>query len=578
VVIRWGELVVPGAPPFDFDRQTAAAQSRQFGYNCDFVWFLPLPGRSTEGSPPERALLVVNHEYTSEELMFRGYSGGATATAEQIRVGIAAHGLSVLEIERVGASGQWRPARRGLRRNRRITGDTPLVLTGPAAGAALLRTAADPGGTRVRGTLSNCGGGTTPWGTILTGEENFNHYFVGADGVPDPARAALARYGFSTTTRVPAGHRGWERVDERFDLTRHPNEANRFGWVVEIDPYDPESVPRKRTALGRFKHEAADVTLTRDRRMAVYMGDDERFEYLYKYVSTDRLRPGDGAADRAHNRTLLDEGTLHVARLTGDSPAVELDGSGKPPSDGAFDGRGEWIPLVTGGTSHVAGMSADEVLVHTRLAADRVGATRMDRPEEVERNPVTGAVYVALTNNKARTPAQVDEANPRAANKHGHVLELVEDDADPGARTFGWSIPLVCGDPGDPATYFAGYDKTKVSPISCPDNLAFDAAGNLWIATDGNALGSHDGLFAMPLAGPERGRVKQFLSAPTEAEVCGPLITPDQRSCFVAIQHPGERDGASVDHPASTWPDGGPPRPSVVAVWRTAPGSGRIGA
>ncbi|RAY13636.1 phosphatase [Actinomadura craniellae] len=553
VVVRWGDPVLPGAPAFDFEKQTAAAQARQFGYNCDFVSFFPL-GK-------DRALLWVNHEYTNEELMFRGYTGGATATEEQIKIAMAAHGGSLVEIVRAGRSGQWKLETRGSRRfNRRITTSTRMELTGPAAGHPLLRTQADPKGRTVLGMLNNCAGGVSPWDTILTAEENFNQYFGASAGVPAEAQPALARYGISTSA-LPG--RRWDRVEERFDLTKHPNEANRHGWIVEIDPYDPHAAPRKRTHLGRFKHEAANSSLSKDGRAVIYMGDDERFDYIYKFVSTERYHRG----SRRHNMTLLDHGTLYVARLTGDSPPAEIDGSGELPSDGAFDGSGVWIPLVRGDKSYVPGMTAAEVLIHTRLAADKVGATKMDRPEDMERNPKTGAIYVALTNNTARTAAQVDEANPRPGNKHGHVLEIVEDRNDVGATKFRWSVPLVCGDPSDPTTYFAGFDKSKVSPISCPDNLAFDSDGNLWISTDGNALGTNDGLFAMPVEGRERGYVRQFLTVPLAAETCGPLITPDQRTVFVAVQHPGEGGTASPENPVSRWPDGDQPRPSVVSVW-----------
>ncbi|MDH2429415.1 PhoX family phosphatase [Sphaerisporangium sp. TRM90804] len=558
VVVRWGDPVLPDAPAFDFDNQTAAAQAKQFGYNCDFVTFFPM-GR-------DRSLLWVNHEYTDENLMFRDWSTGDTATVEEIKIGLAAHGGSVVELERARDTGQWKLVTKGRRRyNRRVTAQTRMRFSGPAAGSDLLRTAADPRGTTVYGMLNNCAGGTTPWKTVLTAEENFNQYFVGGNGVPEAQKASLTRYGVSTTTAIPSGNRRFDRVEERFDLAKHPHEINRFGWIVEIDPFDPDSTPVKRTALGRFAHEGATTTITRDGRLAVYMGDDGRFEYVYKFVSKDRYIPG---FDR-HNFSLLDEGTLYVAKFTGDSPAAEIDGTGKLPSDGGFDGSGTWIPLVSGDRSYVEGMTAEEVLVYTRLAADKAGATKMDRPEDIERNPVNGAVYVALTNNTNRTAAQVDEPNPRAANKHGHVLEIVERRNDPAATTFSWAVPLVCGDPADPATYFAGYDKTKVSPISCPDNVTFDAEGNLWISTDGNALGSNDGLFAMPLAGPERGHVRQFLTVPVGAETCGPLILDDQRSVFVAVQHPGELTGASPDAPASHWPDGGSsqPRPSVAVAW-----------
>nr|WP_204068667.1 PhoX family phosphatase [Planobispora siamensis] len=558
-VVRWGDPVLPDAPAFDFENQTAEAQAKQFGYNCDFVTFFPM------GS--NRGLLWVNHEYSDEALMFRGYAGGNAATEEQIKIGLAAHGGSVVEIERVGGSGQWRLVTRGRRRyNRRVTAQTPMRFTGPAAGGDLLKTAADPSGTTVLGMLNNCAGGTTPWGTVLSGEENFNQYFVLGSGAPEADKAALRRYGIDTTSTTPSGRR-FDRVEERFDLSKHPHEANRFGWIVEIDPFDPDSTPIKRTALGRLAHEGATTTLAKDGRVVAYMGDDSRFEYVYKFVSKKRYIPG---YDR-HNRTLLDEGTLYVAKFTGDSPAAEIDGSGKLPSDGQFDGSGQWIPLVTGNVSHVPGMTAAEVLVFTRLAADKVGATKMDRPEDIERNPVTGGVYLALTNNSNRTAAQVDEANPRPSNRHGHVLEIVERRNDAGATTFAWWLPLVCGDPNDPATYFAGFDKTKVSPISCPDNVAFDRDGNLWISTDGNALGSNDGLFVMPVTGRERGYLRQFLTVPIGAETCGPMITQDQRSVFVAVQHPGEVNGASPEAPASHWPDGGTsqPRPSVAVAWHT---------
>jgi secreted PhoX family phosphatase len=554
VVARWGDPVTADAPAFDFDHQSPEAQAKQFGYNCDFVTLFPMGAN--------RGLLWVNHEYTNENLMFRGYTNGAAATEDQIRIALAAHGGSVVEIERVRGTGQWKLVTTGRRRyNRRVTAQTPMRFSGPAAGSDLLKTAADPKGRTPVGMLNNCSGGSTPWGTVLTAEENIDQYFVNGDKVPAAQLPYISRY--TITTGAPSSSRRFDRVEERFDLAKHPNEANRFGWVVEIDPFDPDSTPVKRTALGRLKHEAANTTLARDGRVVVYMGDDSRFEYIYKFVSKNRFIPGN---DR-HNRDLLDEGTLYVAKFTGDSPAAEIDGLGKLPSDGAFDGSGQWIPLVSGDRSYVDGMTATEVLVYTRVAADKVGATKMDRPEDMERNPVTGGVYVALTNNTNRTAAQVDEANPRPSNKHGHVLEIVERRDDAGERTFAWSIPLVCGDPNDPATYFAGYDKTKVSPISCPDNVAFDRDGNLWIATDGNQLGSNDGMFVMPVRGKERGHLRQFLTVPLGAETCGPMVTADQRSVFVAVQHPGELDGATPDKPASHWPDGDQPRPSVAVVW-----------
>ncbi|MEU3841422.1 PhoX family protein [Streptomyces sp. NPDC028635] len=557
VVIRWGEPILRGAPAFDPERQTAAAQAGQFGYNNDFLALLPLPGER------HRQLLVANHEYTDEVLMFRGYDP-ENPTRQQAEVAWAAHGLSAVVVEEDHRSGRLTAVPRH-HLNRRVTATTPFRLTGPAAGSDLLKTSADPTGRRVLGTLNNCSGGTTPWGTTLHGEENFNQYF--AHG----SRATDKRYGIGTG----ATERKWERFDRRFDLAQEPNEVHRFGYVVEFDPYDPSSTPRKHTALGRFKHEAATVRLTEDGRPVVYSGDDERFDYFYKFVGAKRMRHGSSRAVREHNLSLLDEGTLYVARLTGDSPAAEFDGSGTLPSDGEFDGGGQWIPLATatadGAVSHVEGMSAEEVFVFTRLAGDKVGATKMDRPEDIQPSPHTGKVYVVLTNNSNRGKsgyAPADEANPRNGNKHGHILELTERHGRADATAFAWSLFLVAGDPGDASTYFAGFPKDRVSPISCPDNVAFDPHGNLWISTDGNQLGSHDGLFGVATRGERRGELKQFLTVPTGAETCGPLV--QDRRVLVAVQHPGEVDGASVEKPASVWPDGPGKivRPAVVAVWR----------
>ncbi|MGW1472270.1 PhoX family protein [Streptomyces olivaceus] len=557
VVIRWGEPILRGAPAFDPEKQSAGAQAGQFGYNNDFLALLPLRGEH------DRQLLVANHEYTDEVLMFRGYDP-ENPTREQVEIAWAAHGLSVVAVEEEKRSGRLTAVSRH-RLNRRVTATTEFRLTGPAAGSDLVRTSADRSGRKVLGTLNDCSGGTTPWGTTLHGEENFNQYFANASSDTDK------RYGIGTG----ATERKWERFDRRFDVAQEPNEVHRFGYVVELDPYDPDSTPRKHTLLGRFKHEAATVRLTGDGRPVVYTGDDERFDYFYKFVGSKRMRHGNSRWAREHNLSLLDEGTLYVAKLSGDSPAIEIDGSGTLPSDGEFDGSGRWIPLVTatehGAVSHVEGMSAEEVCVFTRLAGDKAGATKMDRPEDIEPSPTTGKVYVALTNNTDRgvdAKAKADEANPRNANKHGHVLELTERWNRADATSFGWSLFLVAGDPEDPATYFAGFPKDRVSPISCPDNVAFDDHGNLWISTDGNALGTHDGLFGVATKGDRRGELKQFLTVPTGAETCGPLV--QDRRVLVAVQHPGEVDGASVEEPASTWPDGPGRivRPAVVAVWR----------
>jgi uncharacterized protein len=548
VLVRWGDPVTPRAPRFDVGAQTPESASQQFGYNCDYVGVLPLTRN--------RSLLVVNHEYTNEELMF---PTGGYDSATMKRIAIESHGMAVMEIEPGPRSGSWRMRSvRSTRYNRRITGSTRFDLVGPAAGDRRLRTAADPSGRRVLGTFNNCAGGTTPWGTVLSGEENFNQYFQPSGAVPASHEASYARYGIPTVA-TDSG-RLWREVDSRFDPSLEPNEPYRFGWVVELDPADPTSTPRKHTMLGRFKHEGANVTIARNGHAVAYMGDDERGDYLYKFVSAATYDPGDTQQARRHNLTLLTTGTLYVARLTGD-------GTG----DGEYDGDGEWIPLTSDAESHVPGMSVADVLLDTRLAADKVAPTKMDRPEDVEPSPISGKIYAALTNNTQRgsTAMPVDEANPVAGNRHGYVLEITERGGDHAATRFGWTLLLVCGDPADPRTYFAGYPKEKVSPISCPDNVAFDRNGNLWISTDGNALGSHDGLFRVPLTGVERGHVQQFLTVPAGAEACGPLISDDQRTAFLAVQHPGEKNGATFETPGSTWPHTDPfPRPGVVTAYR----------
>jgi secreted PhoX family phosphatase len=548
LLIAWGDPVLPGAPDFDFDHQSPRAQARQFGYNNDYLAFFPLPWWSANSFI---GLLWANHEYTNPELMFRGYDAD-NPTRDQVDIELAAHGGSIVLIRRAKHGGPFR-YRPLSRYNRRITARTGMRLTGPAAGAKLLRTGDDPSGRRVRGMLNNCAGGVTPWGTVLTGEENFHQYFANRAAVTDPKVAAWhQRYGLPEG----ASDRKWERFHDRFDLAKEPHEPFRFGWVVEIDPYDPDFVPRKRTALGRMKHEGATTALAKDHRVAVYMGDDERFEYFYKFVTKRSFQ----RRNRRRNLRLLDEGTLYVAKL-------------------ADDGTGRWVPLEHGRGPLTAAngfASQAEVLINARGAADLVGATKMDRPEDLQRDPVTGLVYVNLTNNTARTAPNA--GNPRSPNPFGHVLEFRERGDDPGATSFRWRIFLLCGDPADPGTYFAGYPKDKVSPIGSPDNMTFDNEGNIWLATDGEQpTGGNNGLFACPTKGRERGHVQLFLTVPVGAETCGPLLTPDNRSLFVAAQHPGE--GGTIEEPISHWPGGGSslPRPGVVSIWRSAKGDPTIG-
>ncbi|GAA2989698.1 secreted PhoX family phosphatase [Microbacterium terrae] len=562
-LVRWGDPLFKKSPAFDFAAQSPEAQAQQFGYNCDYLDIIADGNRRS-------GVLVTNHEYVNPGIMFTP----TTDAAELRRRGDIykmAQGMAVVELARKRDGGRWKYVQGG-RRNRRITVETTFELTGPAAGSDLVKTKADRKGRHVKGTLGNCAGGTTPWGTVLSGEENFNGYFAWAADT-----AGQKRYQASASTSTSTG---WETYDPRFDAhsADYVNEPNRFGWIVEIDPQDPKSTPRKHTAMGRMKHEGANVIVGRDGHVVAYMGDDERNDYLYKFVSKNRYDGRKGNSARKHNMRLLEEGDLFVAKFTGDSPAAEITGTGALPSDGAFDGSGTWIPLTRGGRSAVPGMSIDEVLVYTRLAADAVGATKMDRPEDVEPNPKTGKVYVALTNNSQRgTASALDEANPVTGNRYGHVIELTETRGQSGT-TFGWSILLLCGDPATNAnTYFAGFPADKVSPISCPDNVAFDSKGNLWISTDGapSTIGYNDGLFLVPLEGAERGKVQQFLAVPREAETCGPVIHDRDGLVFVSVQHPGEDGAVGAQH--SLFPDYGStakgavpdaPRPSVVQVYR----------
>ena len=564
VLIRWGDKVTADAPDFDPSKQTQAAQAKQFGYNNDFLGYVPLDGS-------RRGLLVVNHEYTNEELMFPGLGRQdgdkkfAGMTKDLVDIEMAAHGGAVIEVAR-GADGKWSVVPNS-KYARRITASTEMAISGPAAGHERMRTKADPAGTKANGMLNNCAGATTPWGTWLTCEENFHGYFWNKKaGAASPDAKALKRYG------APGEWYDWGQHYERFDVEKEPNEVNRFGWVVEIDPMDPASVPVKRTALGRFKHEGAGSVINKDGRFVVYSGDDERFDYVYKFVTEARVDP----ANRTANRDILDKGTLYVARYDA-------------------DGSGEWLPLVLGQgklTAENGFKDQGDVLIHTRLASDVLGATRMDRPEDIDVNPKNNKVYLMLTNNSQREPAdgpnpdrRVNAANPRAANKFGHIIEIIPDGGDHAVTKFRWEILVKCGDPAiaavgatfNPATSKDGW-------FGMPDNSVVDFDGRLWIATDGNspsATGRADGVWALETEGAARGTSKLFFRCPNGAELCGPAFTPNMETLFVAIQHPGELEDpkvlATFENPSTRWPDfkdGMPPRPSVVAI--TKKGGGKI--
>ena len=571
-LLKWGDPLFADAPDFDATAQTAASQAMQFGYNCDWVAYFPLPQGS---STPDHGLLVVNHEYTNPEIMFPEYLTAnpdysppaadsappdvpeflANPTQEIVDVELEAHGLSVVEVQR-DAAGIWQVIRDS-QYNRRITATTPTVVTGPAAGHELLKTSADDTGAAVMGTLNNCAGGMTPWGTAVSGEENFQQYFanLAALGEDAPAYASHERFGIGEES----SERQWESFYDRFDVGKEPNEPFRYGWAVEFDPYDPTSTPKKRTALGRNKHEGHTSVLAPGGQAVVYGGDDSRFEYAYKFVSAGTYTPD----DRAANMELLDEGTLYAAKFND-------------------DGTGEWLPLVQGEgelTEANGFASQGDVLIHARFAADALGATKMDRPEDFETNPVTQKVYLVCTNNKARTIDEVDSANPRVENTTGHIIEITEAGDDHAATTFEWAIFILAGDPSQGGAYYAGYDTELISPFASPDNVTFDKAGNLWISTDGlpAALEGNDGLFVTPVEGEERGYVRQFFSSVPSAEVSGPVFNTDDTALFLSVQHPGE--GGSFEDPISTWPLGeSPARPSVVVITTEGATARRIGS
>jgi secreted PhoX family phosphatase len=560
----WGEPVgVPGAMPAwrPDGGNTATEQALQIGMHHGGLQYLPIDGS-------QHGLLLMAHGGVDDGLLHaRGTLGWS---ADKVRKSQAAVGLSVVEVALKGQTWQTlRPSTLA----RRITANTPLVLSGPAAGHASLKTAADPGGRRVLGALAGGGLSLTPWGTALVGEHGFAEVFATADQPTLHER----RYGLRRTGGNHGGFR-WTEHDDRFDTVRHPNEPNRHGWIVEFDPSDPLASPVKRTALGRAGYAATAVSSlptgrAHAERAVVYAADGGAFEYLTKFISRDPIRPADKGRSAAQaNAQLLDEGTLYVARFDA-------------------DGTGRWLPLDQGqGALTPANGFADaaEVLIKMRQAADLSGATRMDSPQALAVDAASGWVYAAMRANPLRgTPGQprVDAANPRAGNAAGHVLRWRDTPGSAG-ETFTWNLLAQAGDPQ--ASKAEWRATTQGDAYAQPAAMALDTRGGLWLGT------------AVPSSPPGKGEVealranrvicwpggsmpaRQMLTAPVNAAVGGLAFTPDGRTLFVNIAHPGETAGSLSDPAAprrwSNWPDflpDGRPRSATVALRRQD--GGRLG-
>ena len=527
ILVRWGDPLFSDAPAFDHTTGgDAASADRIFGENTDGMELFVVGGRE---------VIAINHEYTNRKTNLPQNEEGIPKSLEDVQKLQKLQGVAVMEIAR--GDGGWEVVVDSPL-NRRITHLTPMRISGPAAGHDLLKTEADPTGTKSLGTFNNCGSGKTPWGTFLTCEENFNGYFGSTDKdleLPED----FVRYGIAHDGRGYDYH----LFDPRFDISQNLNEPRRAGYVVEIDPSDASSIPVKRTGLGRFKHENAACTLAPDGRVVVYMGDDERGEFLYKFVSNGFYTPG------GDTEGLLDDGRLYVATF--------LD-----------NGSGQWVELTEAST----GMTKAEICVYTRRAASKVGATTMDRPEWVAVNPVAVEAYCCLTNNKNRgikpnkggdeTP--VGGPNPRAENKYGQIVRWWPANEDHADTAFTWDLYVMAGNPTVHQDARAGSPNVNAGNLfNSPDGMQFDSSGLVWIQTDGKD--NNEGDFAgmgnnQMLAGdPVTGQIERFLTGPKGSEVAGLTWSADRTTMFVGIQHP-----------SAPFPDGEGklPRSAVIAIWR----------
>jgi secreted PhoX family phosphatase len=644
VLYALGDPLTAATPAFMNDGTDTDYDNRAGDHHDGMVYFgLSDDGTRRDVKGSSRGLLGINHEALTDNFLHVNGASARPRPAAESDKEIPAHGVSIVEV-RKGSTGafSYQPASPY---NRRVTPLTAVQLSGPVRGNVLMRTRYAADGTTARGTINNCGTGYTPWGTLLTGEENWAGYFTrsATDNVAraDKSVASLNRYGRS---QGAASRHGWETsggADKyaRWNISKtgtsadgsddYRNELNTFGWVVEIDPYDKNAAIKKRTALGRFAHESADFgRLVAGKPLAVYMGDDSRGEYIYKFVSSALWTAGDAdAADRvAVGDKYLDAGKLYVAKFNA-------------------DGSGNWIelsiadPLISGYAGYAFADQAD-VLVNARLAADAVGATKMDRPEWCAVHPDTGDVYYTLTNNSNRkvepssgSQSVVDAANPRAyadtygggapgspGNPNGHIIRMAEAGGEGAAATFAWDVYLF-GAQADADTNQVNLSSlTADQDFSSPDGLWFSPTTKLcWIQTDDGAY--TDVTNCMMLVGvpgrvgdgakktlsytktdtstlsvdtyvgkaPTSDTLRRFLVGPVDCEITGITETPDGKAIFVNIQHPGESinaaDAATPGKYLSHWPGnagygagGANARPRSATVVITKNDGGLIGS
>ncbi|UIJ46774.1 PhoX family phosphatase [Sphingomonas cannabina] len=632
VLYRTGDPITADTAAYKNDGTDTGFANRAGDHHDAMHWFGLASDGSRDDQSSTRGLLAMNHENINQAyLHVNGPTspGGARPESEAIKE-IEAHGVSVVEVTKSSAGWGYVQASSY---NRRVTPNTPVVFNGPVKGSSLIQTAFSTDGSQGRGTLNNCANGYTQWGTLLTCEENWAGYFRRPAAADNPRRSAkevtaLTRYGVTSSS----GNFGWATVApadgsntsyRRFDAqatggsatTDFRNEPNQFGWVVEIDPYDKSKTPRKRTALGRMNHEGCwPSPFVAGVKPAFYMGDDAVNEYLYKFVSATAWVAADATnADRlAMGDKYLDSGTLYVAQFKA-------------------DGTGTWLPLTFGtapltsaNTTYPFADQAD-VLTHARLAGDALAATKMDRPEWTAVNPATGEVYLTLTNNSTRTPANADAANPRAykdppstsiGNRNGHIIRLREASNSSEATTFTWDIYLFgAGQDLDPANINVS-GLTSDNDFSSPDgcwfsrnsNVAGQATPLLWIQTDDSAyldvtncmmLAAIPGIVgdggdaanktivntnadgttvsvATKVGKAPGTNLKRFLVGPLEAEITGVDTTPDGRTMFVNIQHPGENGNTTnitshwpANQATGSDPSNSRPRSATIVIQRT---------